>query len=212
MAYDFNGTTDYVEAASAVVTTAPVTLAGWFNSDSATANQTIVSITNAAGQERFVLQAAGAVTGDPVRASTVAGNISSFADSATGYSANTWHHAAGVFASSTSRIAYIDGVAGTTETTSRTPGTMNATRIGVTVGGGSRTGYMNGRLAEIAIWNVALNADEIAALAKGYRPSLIRPASLRLYVPLVREVGDYSRAVTLTTSGTTVADHTRRIA
>jgi hypothetical protein len=212
MACDFNGTTDYIETASAIVTTAPVTLAGWFNSDSATANQTIVSITNTGGQERFVLTAAGAVTGDPVRATTVAGNNGSSADSATGYSANTWHHAAGVFASSTSRIAYIDGVGGTAETTSRTPGTMNTTRIGVTVGGGSRTGYMNGRLAEIAIWNVALNDDEIMALAKGYRPSLIRPASLRLYVPVVRDILDIRGGVTLTTNGTTVSEHVKRIA
>jgi hypothetical protein len=212
MAYDFDGTDDYIEAASAVLTAAPLTLACWFNSDSATANQTLISITNAGGQERFILQAGGAQTGDPVRAITVAGNNGSSADSATGYSANTWHHAAAVFASTTSRTAYIDGVGGTAETTSRTPGTLTATRIGVTVAGGNRAQYMNGRLAEVAAWNVALDAAELAALAKGFRPSLIRPASLRLYVPLVREVADYSRAVALTTSGPLVADHTRRVA
>lgn len=212
MAYDFDGTDDYIEAASAVVAGSPLTLACWFNSDSATANQTLVSITNAGGQERFILRASGAVTGDPIQAISVAGNNSSAADSATGYSANTWHHAAAVFASATSRVAYIDGVGGTAETTSRTVGTLTTTRIGVTVGAGVRTQYMNGRLAEVAVWNVALDAAEIAALADGYRPSLIRPDSLRMYVPLIREVADYSRAVSLTTSGPVVAVHTRRIA
>lgn len=212
MAYDFDGTDDYIEAASAVLTAAPITMACWFNSDSDTATQSLVSITNAGGQERFLLQAAGAITGDPIRALAVASNSGATASSDTGYTANTWHHAAAVFASATSRTAYIDGVGGTAETSSRSPTGLTTTRIGVTVQGGSRAQYLNGRLAEVAIWNVALDTTEIAALAKGFRPSLIRPGSLRLYVPLVREVADYSRAVALTTSGPVVAGHTRRIA
>lgn len=210
MAYDFNGSSHYIEATYIPVTAAPLTLAGWFNSDSDTTSQTIISITNSGGQERFLLTASGGVTGDPVRATTIQGNVGAAADSATGYSANTWHHAAGVFASSTSRIAYIDGVGGTAETTSRTPGTMNTTRIGVTVGGGARSNYMNGRLAEVAIWNVALSAVEIAALAKGIKPFLIRPEKIVLYLPLVRDIVDYKSNVGWTNSGATVDNHSRR--
>jgi len=213
MAYDFDGTDDYIEATSAVLTAAPLTLACWFNSDSTTVNQALLSLSSANGQNRFILQAAGgAVSGDPVRAITTAANTSSNADSLTSYTANTWHHAAATFESTTHRRAFIDGVGGTAETTLRSPTTINSTRIGHTIVSSARGQFTNGRIAEACIWNVALDDAEIASLADGYRPSLIRPSAIVFYVPLIREVADYERALSLTTSGALVAVHTRRIA
>ena len=43
---------------------------------------------------------------------------------------------------------------------------------------------MSGRIAEAAIWNVALADAEIAALARGIKPNHIRPGNLVLYCPL----------------------------
>jgi hypothetical protein len=214
MAYAFDGTDDYIEAASAVLTAAPLTMACWFRPVNTTTNFSLMSLSVDTGAtDRFVLQAAGAVTGDPVRLQiTQGGTTSNAATSSSGFTANTWYHAAGVFTSSTSRKAYISGVGGTADTTNLTPSGVNRTGIGYHITSGSRTVFTNGRIAEAAIWDVALDDAEIAALAKGFRPSLIRPASLRLYVPLVREVADYSRGVALTTSGPLVADHTRRVA
>jgi len=37
---------------------------------------------------------------------------------------------------------------------------------------------------------VQLTADEIAALSKGFPPNLVRPTSLDMHVPLVRDVRD----------------------
>lgn len=212
MAYDFDGTDDYIEATSAVLTAAPLTLACWFNSDSATVSQALLSLSSANGQNRFILQAAGAATGDPVRAITTAANAGSNADSPTGYTANTWHHAAATFQSSSHRRAFIDGVGGTAETTTRLPDQINSTRIGHTIVASARGQFTNGRIAEACIWNVALDDAEIASLADGYRPSLIRPSAIVFYAPLIREVADYERALSLTTSGALVAVHTRRIA
>jgi hypothetical protein len=214
MAYAFDGTDDYIEAASAVLTAAPLTMACWFRPVNTTTNFSLMSLSVDTGAtDRFVLQAAGAVTGDPVRLQiTQGGTTSNAATSSSGFTANTWYHAAGVFTSSTSRKAYISGVGGTADTTNLPPSGVNRTGIGYHITSGSRTVFTNGRIAEAAIWDVALDDAEIAALAKGFRPSLIRPASLRLYVPLVREVADYSRGVALTTSGPLVADHTRRVA
>lgn len=45
--------------------------------------------------------------------------------------------------------------------------------------------FADGRVAEAAIWNVALTASEVAALAKGVSPLQIRPASLQAYWPLI---------------------------
>jgi hypothetical protein len=214
MAYSFDGTDDYIEASSAAVTAAPLTMACWFRPVNTTTNFSLMSLSvNTGATDRFVLQAAGAVAGDPVRLQiTQAGTTSNTAVSASGYTANNWWHAAGVFTSSTSRKAYISGVGGTADTTNLTPSGVNRTGIGYHITSGSRTVFTNGRIAEAAIWNEALNDDEIAALANGFRPSLIRPNKLVFYVPLVREVLDVRSALSLTTSGAVVADHTRRIA
>lgn len=46
------------------------------------------------------------------------------------------------------------------------------------------TEYLLGTLAEFAWWNVVLNANEYAALAKGISACRIRPSALRVYLPL----------------------------
>jgi len=203
MAYDFDGIADYVEATSAPVTGVPLTMACWFNADNVTNNHILMSLTDGGTTNRFLLEANGSITSDPIRARTINQNASS----ATGFLASTWHHAAGRFSTTTNRRAYIDGIGGTANTGSATPTGINNTRLA-----NHSTAYLAGLLAEAAIWNTDLTDGEIAALAKGFRPSLIRPSNLVLYVPLVRELDDYARGVTLTTNGApAVVAHTRRI-
>ena len=211
MAYDFDGTDDYIEALSAPATAAPLTMACWFNVDNVTANHVLMSLTDGTDSNRFFLAAQGAAAGDPVRASTTGGGTTTQANSATGFTANTWHHAVGRYNSATNRRAYIDGVGGTTGTTNVTPTGIDEIMLGATWTGGVRGAFTNGRIAEAAIWNVGLNDDEIASLADGFRPSLIRPSSLVFYAPLVREIADYRGGISLTVSGALVAAHTRRI-
>jgi hypothetical protein len=218
MAYEFNGTNQYLQVGSAVVTAAPLTMACWFNSDSIIVSQVLVSITNsgtAGGITRFALLAAGAVTGDPVRA--IASDISNnngIAETTSGYSANTWHHAAGVFTSNSNRSVYLDGGNSATDTTSITPTLLNRTNIGAqflqSVGGTSGNGFTDGRLAEVGIWSAALAAAEIASLAKGMTCDKVRPESLVFYAPLVRDLQDISGGLTITNNNAaTVATHPR---
>jgi hypothetical protein len=74
--------------------------------------------------------------------------------------------------------------------------------------GGFYANY-TGSLADYALWTgVQLTADEIAALAKGVPPNRIRPTSLEIHMPMVRDVRDLrGRAVSVT--GGTVVDHPR---
>lgn len=127
---------------------------------------------------------------DPISNSYVAAQhydgTSSAGTTSTGLvSANTWHHAAGVFTSDSSRSAFIDGGNKATNSDSRT---AVSDIDGVNIGGLEFPGAqqeLDGRLAEVGIWNVALTDAEIAILGDGYSPLLIRPQSLVFYLPFV---------------------------
>jgi hypothetical protein len=124
--------------------------------------------------------------------------------------ANTWWHGCGVWASNTSRTAYLNGVAGSTATNAYTgAGGWNT----ITVGGRWATtfgGYFNGIIAEVGIWNAALTAAEIASLADGMTCDKVRPQSLVFYAPLCRDLIDVKGGLTITNNNTaTVANHPR---
>ena len=204
----------YLEHAAAVVTAYPVTLASWFRSDDATVGQSILGVFNSTLDAWFRIEIRGDVAGDPVRIECV--NVSNAnAATSTGYSANTWHHACGVVASATSRTAYIDGGSAVTDTTNQAvPGGLDTTAIARRVrAGGLNDFYFSGNIAESAIWSAALDAGEIAALAKGFSPLLIRPQSLAAYWPLggndSPELDRWKSRFDMTVTGATKADHIR---
>jgi hypothetical protein len=75
--------------------------------------------------------------------------------------------------------------------------------------------FLNGQIAEAAVWNVALSAAEIASLSKGFSPLLIRPASLVAYWPLIGrhdpEIDPVGRFDMTLTANPTTAAHPRVI-
>lgn len=201
-----DASSQYMEVDSAPVTATPLTMAGWFNTDNAAAEQIIVSIVDASlGNQMFAIHARGSEAGDPVSAFTFGGGYRQ-ALSTTGYTTGVWHHACGVFASPTSRAAYIDGGSKGTNTDSQTPSGIDRTSIG-RLGDSSPGFYMSGYLADIAIWNAALTDAEVASLGEGFSPLLIRPQSLVMYLPLIREIQDVVGGLAFTNNGSTVADH-----
>ena len=161
---------------SPLVSAYPFTMAVWFYPLS-TSNQDMITI----GDNATDVHLLRATSGGAVFAGSFTGSGgSSIAGS---YSPNTWGHAAGVWTSATSRTAYYNGSAGTTNTTNETVSTLDELSIGGNYG---QTILFNGYLADAAIWNVSLTADEIASLAKGFAAHLIRPANLVHYMPLIR--------------------------
>ncbi len=73
--------------------------------------------------------------------------------------------------------------------------------------------FFAGGLAEVAVWNAALTAGEIAALAKCFNPRLIRPQSIVYFNRLINESLDIRGGLALTNVGgaTTVATHPKII-
>jgi hypothetical protein len=136
-------------------------------------------------QSRVQLSAAGAVTGDPIRAtaSNAAGSSSENADTSAGYTVGQWCHAAGVFVSSTSRVAYLNGGNSGSNSSPVTSANWNTLLLGGRYLDSVLGFWYSGDVAEAAVWNVALTADEIAHLAAGYSPLTVRPHALVHYVP-----------------------------
>jgi hypothetical protein len=210
MAYDFNGTSQWLSALSAPVTAMPLTLACWFNSDSTTTNQRLIGLYND-GSTYFDLGIRGADAGDPVAIVANQSGTVQITSTTTGFSANTWHHACGVFTSSTSRTVYIDGGSSATGTTDITPAGIDELSIArFWPSSPSVFQYLDGRLAEVGIWNAALTAAEVASLAKGMTCDKVRPQSLVAYFPLVRNLVELKAGLTITNNNTaTVANHPR---
>lgn len=70
---------------------------------------------------------------------------------------------------------------------------------------------LNGRLAEVGVWNRQLSVYEILALGKGWSPLLI-PNGLRFYTPLWGNTSEsnYLGAASTTTVGTIKQDHPQK--
>lgn len=210
MAYDFNGTNQYLTAASTPVAEAPLTLACWFSPDNITSNCTLFQLSNGTPLERFGLAALGALAGDPVRAFCIQNGLEGASSSTTGYTAGTMQHACGVFASNTSRTVFLNGGNSATNTNTIAPSGVNAIDIGFRLNAGVAGLFFDGKLAEVGIWNAALTAAEVASLAKGMTCDKIRPQNLVFYAPLVRDLNDQKGGLTITNNNAaTVAAHPR---
>jgi hypothetical protein len=207
MARSFNGTSDYIEHAAPLLTAAPITLACWFNATDATTSMTLVSISDIAGITNYFRLGLNSPTAGRVGANARSA-VNATAESSASYVANTWNHGCAVFASASSRSAYLNGAAAGSDATASTPAGLDATNIGC-LRRTTRITFLSGAIAEVGIWNSALSAADVAALAKGFSPTKVRPDALVFYSPLIREVRDLRAGVALTTNGTTVAAHPR---
>lgn len=96
-----------------------------------------------------------------------------------------WVHLLGVSSSTANHKVYVNGSQeGSTSTTNVGAMTLNRAAVGVLYYNTSPLQGFPGYVAEYGVWNVALSDAEIAALAKGYSPMMIRPQSLQHYWPL----------------------------
>lgn len=177
-----DASSESLSLAAAVISAYPCTFAGWFYHDAAQAG-VILTCENSAASDTFSLE----VTATHQASLAVSDGVTSEQTSTVATGAlNAWHHACGVFTNATSRTIYLDGANAVTGTNNITPSPIDRTRIGNRDNAGSPIRFFSGRLAEVAIWTVALDAAEVAALGKGFSPLLIRPTSLAAYWPLDR--------------------------
>jgi hypothetical protein len=209
MAISFSGSSQSYYSASTPVTAVPLTIACWMNKPATNTAGVIVGTFRNTGSDWYGFYLYASSTAK-VNASAANNNVFAEAQSTTSYSANTWHHVCGVYSSNTSRTIYLDGAGSATNTTSLTPTLIDIVSIAAARKSGFVDNYLNGSLAEVAIWNAALTEPEVKSLSAGMSPKLVRPQSLVLYVPLIRSPQDQKAALAFTTQGSpTVATHPR---
>ena len=156
----------------------PFTMACWYKQTGANGCMINIGVAGSANNA-FSLQANLAT----IEARTVLSALAQSASSITppGGVQAKWYHAVGVWASTASRQVYVDGAAGTVETTSRATSAPDSATIGSRA---DATSYFNGHLFWPAIWACALTHTEILALAQGADPRTIRPHSLWFFAEL----------------------------
>ena len=113
--------------------------------------------------------------------SDASGGINATVASTGTVTVNAWTSGVGVFATRVSRTLYLPGES-QVNTTNCAPAS-NLFTVGRREDNASQ--YFDGDLADIAIWNVALTAAEVALYQAGLSPLLIRPNAIVNYWPLV---------------------------
>jgi hypothetical protein len=214
MAYDFNGTSQYLNTASSPITNGPLTMACLFRLDAAVGTISLVTLNDANGQERFSLSSNPSVNRAVQFAFvTSGGSILGLSENTPSASANTWHHAVATVSgtgSGTVFTTYFNGQAGTSATDTLSPvGNIDSIIVGARYGASVGL-FLDGQIAEVGIWNAALTAAEVASLAKGMTCDKVRGQSLVFYAPLIRSLQDLRGGLSITNNNTaTVANHPR---
>lgn len=185
MARDFPATSgNYLgvgDVSAIDITGTALTVHAWGRPDTLPTFQTLVGkyATGLTGLQyllRFDGSTVGVHIGDGVGIDSAAGGT---------VSVSNWHSAGlvknGIGADALK--AYLNGAQVASVTSNRSIANLAAgLRIGDSDFGGEP---FDGLLAEVAIWDAALTADEMTALGKGFSAALIRPQSLKGYWPII---------------------------
>jgi hypothetical protein len=211
MAFSFTAaSSQYLNTTTSPISDVPMTLALFYVSDNANVVYSLLFVQNTTNNARNGIFRRGLDT--PFRPQAVSANSAGVAASVVSTidgTPNVVQHAAAVFSSSSSRKIYLNGANDAESTTSIATSGLNQISIGARFFN-SYGNFLAGNAAEAAIWNAALTDAEVASLAKGFKPTRIRPQSLVFYAPLIRNLQDTRGGLAITNNNSaTVAEHPR---
>lgn len=212
MSRDLDGSTGQLGASASPITSSPFTIFCRFNPDIVDTFRCVFALIRSTSPFTYAalsLNADGPYLElyDGVEADTIF--------PLTTVTAGSWGCMTLTVSSATSRVGYCNGVAANGSADSIGSSGMDMVRVGVLRFGGTDFYLWNGKLAEPAVWDAALTADEVNSLERGISPLLVRPQSLVSYWPLYGRHSpeiDLVGGVGLTVSGTApAAEHPRVI-
>ena len=166
------------------ITGTALTICGWIRPDTLGSEDVIASKRDAgstAFQYELGVTSAGAVF---FRVGNGSGTFET-ASGGTQVATGAWNHICGVKNGTGANAlkGYINGVERASVTSNVTIGNTAQNLVFGRISDGDFN-ILDALLAEVAIWNVSLSASEVAAMARGVSPLLIRRQSLKGYWPL----------------------------
>lgn len=180
MAREFDGTSQYLNHAAALVTAAPFTFGCWFRADASTGDALFGISRSSSNFHNWRLITLSSKLVWMVWHNAEIGR----ATGSTNLTPGQWHHACAVEQATNARHVYLDGAGKSTNSAVAAPTSLTRTTLAGLNFTGTPGSYWDGRMAHAALWSVALTDSEVAALAAGAHPFLIRPGSLIHYWPL----------------------------
>lgn len=158
----FNGSlTQYLTVPSAILTDAPITIVAKYKCTKTGEVNAIAGIYDTAAFNGFNLCISNT---NVIRAYVYAGANNSYADSTSVISKDVTQTAEAVYASATSRAAYLDGSNKGTNTTSRTPTGLDTTFIGALHNGTGLYYLFDGYIECVAFYSEAFSDEQITAI------------------------------------------------
>jgi len=172
--------------ASPPVTGQPFTLACWGNTTDDTADQVLLYLGDTGSTNQlWAVSLHMSVANNPARF-RVENGISTPADvDVNGATVNTWHHLIGLETSATSHNVALDATLGTANTGSLTPTSVDEIDIGARNEAGTADQFFGGDLLWAALWDIALDAQDLTHLSDGREPIFVRRESLVFFARLV---------------------------
>lgn len=145
---------EYLEINQAVLSAFPLAMVCFFNSNDINQTGDLLAIADSGSSNNYLrLIAQKAANGNTIYAMSHDGTPGS-AITSTGYTANTWHHACGIWAASNYRRAFIDGGSRGADSVNVNPSSLDKTSIG-RLGRSVPTSYFSGMVAEAAIYDLS---------------------------------------------------------
>lgn len=183
MSKQYDGINQYSAVAACPVNAYPVMLACWFYVSSAQ-DAVLMGVYDATAPDGWLRIKITAT--QKVYASGRNGGAIANSDSINTYNLNAWNHALAYFDSPTFRIIYLNTVQGNIDFTDITFPALNAIALGRNHTSAPGL-YLDGRIADAAIWNNSLpGLDQmVTALYSGLSSRLVDLPGLVAYWPLI---------------------------
>lgn len=172
MSISTTSSSNYYKGSPAAATGPPFTVSCWFL-PTVSGSRTIWNLhQNGVNNEYYYLASQSASLNFRVRTSS---GISS-ALTSNAPIIDEWNHGFAVASATDARRCMLNGDTVVSNTTDRSPTGLDRTTL--ISGSGVAKLQLDGRLADLCFWDVALSDDEGARLALGVNPFLIRPGSI----------------------------------
>lgn len=204
MALILNGTTQYAKRENAVVSVAPFTVSAFFLSTNIADIQAVWGQSSGVdANDYWRLGLRPDLPDDPL-AAYIKRSVGPVGNPTTtsGYTSGNWHHSAFVEAGSQDHRVYIDGGSkGLDVINDEAPLLANIMTIGALAYNGGYLQYFTGKIAQVAIWGIALSDEEIRQISNGVDPTTIRSGDLIAYWELEDNADDSIGVLNLTLVG-----------